>query len=167
LIFAEFGLAMPPVPRAAPEFTIVDAAGKHTLLSSYRGRVVVLAFVATWCAHCQAYSQMLTKIHKDLGARGFQPIDVAFNQEVTPAMVVEFSQKVGLDFPVGYSAPEPVLEYFGISVMERYAYPEIVVIDREGMIRAQSPIDSNIPDAPGDRNLQSENYLRMLIESLF
>jgi thiol-disulfide isomerase/thioredoxin len=153
-------LAIPPVPRKAPEFTIVDSSGKQTLLSSYKGKVVVLGFVATWCPHCQMFSQMLTKLHKELGPRGFQPIDVAFNPDPNPAAAVnEFVQKYGLDFPVGYSSTDTVLSYLGISLMDRYVYPEVVVIDRKGMIRAQSP-------PQGDPNLQSEDYLRNLIEGL-
>jgi hypothetical protein len=37
--------------------------------------------------------------------------------------------------------------------------PQIVVIDREGVIRAQS-------GRSGDPNLENENYLRNLIDSL-
>jgi hypothetical protein len=45
--------------------------------------------------------------------------------------------------------------YLGRSVMERLMVPQIVVIDRQGVIRAQS-----------DRNLEEEGYLRTLIEKL-
>ena len=34
--------ATPPVPRKSPEFTITDPAGKQILLSSYKGKIVVL-----------------------------------------------------------------------------------------------------------------------------
>ena len=43
--------------------------------------------------------------------------------------------------------------------MDRYSVPQEVVIDRKGMIRAQSGID-------GDPKLQEENSLRALIDGL-
>jgi protein-disulfide isomerase len=45
--------AMAPLPRKSPEFTIVEPSGKQTLLSSYKGKVVVLEFISTSCPHCQ------------------------------------------------------------------------------------------------------------------
>jgi len=152
--------AVPPVPRKAPEFTIVLPDGKQQLLSSYKGKVIAFAFMATWCPHCQEYSKMLTRLHRELGPRGFQPLGVAFNSGVTPAMVNEFIGKFGVDFPVGVSAVDPVLSYLGISAIERYGYPQVVLIDRKGMIRAQSPV-------PGvDAALANEVSLRSLIEGL-
>ncbi|MGD1091335.1 MAG: TlpA disulfide reductase family protein [Bryobacteraceae bacterium] len=159
LAVGSVALAMPPVPRKAPEFTIVEPSGKETLLTSMKGKVVLIGFVATWCEHCQQFSQMLTKIQRDLGPRGFQAMDVAFNQGVTPAMVNEFVHRFGITFPVGYASPDTVMNYLGISLAERYVYPEVVIVDRKGIIRAQSP-------SSGDPNLQDEKYLRNLLEGL-
>ncbi len=159
LILSTSVFAMPPVPRKAPEFTIVEASGKETLLSSLKGKVVLMGFVATWCEHCQRFSQMVTKLQQELGPRGFQAVDVAFNPGVTPANVTEFIKKLGLNFPVGYASTDTVMSYLGISMMDRYVYPEVAVIDRKGVIRAQSP-------PQGDANLQDEKYLRTLLDGL-
>lgn len=159
LALGSAAFAMPPVPRKAPEFTIVEPTGKETLLTSMKGKVVLLGFVATWCEHCQQFSQMMTKIQRDLGPRGFQAMDVAFNQGVNPAMVNEFVHRFAINFPVGYASPDTVMSYLGISMAERYVYPEIVIVDRKGIIRAQSP-------SSGDPNLQDEKYLRNLLEAL-
>src|SRR5260370_12045933 len=72
--------AVPPVPRHSPEFVIHFPDGSQSLLSSYRGKVVALLFVYTTCVHCQHTSQDFTKLHAEYGPRGFQPIDMAFNQ---------------------------------------------------------------------------------------
>jgi len=154
--------AIPPLPRKSPEFTILLPDGKQQLLSTYRGKVVVLAFMATWCPHCQEFSQVLTKIQKEMGPRGLQALGVAFNQPVTPEMVNEFVQKFNVGFPVGYSsAVDPVLSYLGISLLDRYVYPQIVVIDRKGMIRYQTPVEGG-----GSPSLQAEGYLRTVVEEL-
>lgn len=149
---------MPPLPRKSPEFTITEGPNKESLLSSYRGKVVVLAFVHTTCVHCQQYSALLTKLHRELGSKGFQPIDVAWNPQAE-MLVPGFIKQVGIDFPVGHSAWDPIMSYLGFSVMDRPVVPLIVVIDKKGMIRAESPPN-------GDPNLQDETKLRALIESL-
>lgn len=151
-------LAMPPLPRKSPEFTITDPAGKETLLSSYRGKVVVLAFVHTTCPHCQTFSTVLEKLQKELGPRGFQAIDVAWNpgaQNLVPGFV----KNLNLTFPVGYSDWDPIMSFLGFSVMDRPVVPLEVVIDRRGMIRAES-------QPTGDANLQDEAKLKALIDGL-
>jgi thiol-disulfide isomerase/thioredoxin len=150
--------AIPPLPRKSPEFTITDPSGKETLLSSFKGKVVVLAFVFTTCPHCQAFSMVLEKLQKELGPRGFQPVDVAWNpgaQQLVPMFV----RSLNLTFPVGYSSYDPVMDFMGFSVMDRPVVPLEVVIDRRGMIVAESP-------PSGDANLQDETKLRRLVESL-
>jgi hypothetical protein len=52
-----------------------------------------------------------------------------------------------------------VLAYLGFSLMDRYVVPQIVVIDRKGMIRAQTPRE-------GNASLTSEPSLRILINTL-
>jgi|SRR5579862_5802104 len=158
LVVAMGAAAMPPLPRKSPEFTITDPSGKETLLSSYRGKVVVLAFVHTTCIHCQQFSAELVKLHHELGPKGFQPIDVAWNQNAA-ALVPSFVKGIGIDFPVGYSDWDPIMSYLGFSVMDRPVVPLVVVIDKKGMIRAESP-------PQGDANLQDETKLKALIESL-
>jgi len=158
MIFVMAAVAMPPVPRKSPEFTITEGPGKETLLSSYRGKVVVLAFVHTTCIHCQQFSAELAKLHHELGSKGFQPIDVAWNPSAQQ-LVPGFVKQNGIDFPVGYSDWDPIMSYLGFSVMDRPVVPLIVVIDKKGVIRAQSPPE-------GDPTLQDENKLRSLIQSL-
>ena len=51
-----------PVPRPSKEFTFVEPDGKQVLLSSLKGKVVVIQFLYTTCPHCQALSRELTKL---------------------------------------------------------------------------------------------------------
>src|SRR5579872_2229998 len=94
LLVAMTVAAMPPLPRKSPEFTITEGPNKETLLSSYRGKVVVLAFVHTTCIHCQQFSGELVKLHKELGPKGFQPIDVAWNQNASSLVPSFVKQKI-------------------------------------------------------------------------
>jgi hypothetical protein len=65
-----------------------------------------------------------------------------------------------LTYPVGYSAKSDVDSYLGRTGKEILNIPQIVVIDRTGTIRATSG------GAGGDPQLEDENSLRSLIDSL-
>lgn len=158
LALAVSALAIPPVPRKAPEFTILEPSGKQTLVSSLKGKVVVIAFMQTTCPHCQAEAMMLTKLQNEMGSRGLQVVGTAFN-DANAQMVANFVRQFNVGFPVGYSPRETVQSYLGLSIMDRYVVPQVAVIDRKGMIRAQT-------EALGTPALQDENYLRGYLDGL-
>ena len=155
-----------PVPRPTKEFTIVLPSGQQKLLSSYRGKVVMMACMFTTCPHCQALSKIITKLQKDLGPKGFQAVGAVFNDEVnTPNASVNaqvtgnFVNQFEVGFPVGYASQASVISYLGLSEIERWAVPQVVIIDRKGVIRAQSA-------GQGTADLQTETYLRKLLGDL-
>ena len=108
---------------------------------------------------CQRLSQEVSKLNQELGPRGFQPVGVAFNPEANPSTVNAFIQQFGVNFPIGMAKVDTVLGYLGVSVMDRWVYPEVVIIDRKGMVRAQSP-------PQGDAKLQDPAQLRVLLDGL-
>src|SRR6478609_3347943 len=81
--------AIPPVPRKSPEFTITDPSGKQMLLSSLKGKIVVLPFMFTTCPHCQRYAQMLTKLQQEFAAKGVVMLGTVFN-EPSAALTAQF-----------------------------------------------------------------------------
>ena len=153
-------LAAPPVPRPAKELEIDQPNGKKDLLTSYRGKVVVVQFLYTTCPHCQAYSQLLTKLQTEYGPKGFQCLGGAFN-EADNSMVSNYVNQYHVGFPVGVMQRETVTNFMGFSVMERLVVPQIALIDRKGVIREQS--EANPTTAPP---LQNEAHLRAAIEKL-
>jgi peroxiredoxin len=148
------------LPRPAPEFAVQMPGGTQLLFSQYRGKVCLIQFLYTTCPHCQHTSQVITKIFKDMGPRGFQAIGVAFN-EMAGMLVPEYVTNYQVGFPVGASPRLQVLNYLHIqtSPEERFVVPQIVMIDKKGNIRLQSP-------PLGDEKLQDETYLRAQIEML-
>jgi thiol-disulfide isomerase/thioredoxin len=132
-----------PVPRPSKEFTVATPQGQQILLSSLKGKVAVVQFLFTWCPHCQAFSQVLTQLNTEYGPRGFQALGVAFDDDdgkmpLKDKVVGYTKQYAG--FPVGFSTRSAVLSYLGISELERIGVPQVVVIDRKGVIREQSPL---------------------------
>ena len=158
--------AAAPVPRPTKEFTITLPSGQQKLLSSYRGKVVMLACMFTTCPHCQALSKVITKLQGELGPRGFQAVGAVFNEEVnTPnanvnaQVTATFVNQFASAFPVGYASQASVMSYLGLSDIERWVVPQVVIIDRKGMIRAQSA-------GQGTADLQTEEYLRKYLGEL-
>lgn len=150
--------AQPATPRPAPEINVVEVSGKSTPLSAYKGKVVVLALIHTTCPHCQKECEILTQLYQEMKPKGVQMLAIAFNDNAA-ALVPGFVRDHGVLFPVGYARPETVLGFLGFSVMDRYNVPQMAVIDKKGMIRAQSgPL--------GDVNLQNPVFLKDLLEKL-
>jgi peroxiredoxin len=125
------------VPRPAPEFVIKTPDGRQVLLSQFRGKVVALEFLFTTCPHCQNCSQIMERVYKDLGPRGFQPLGAAFNPDAQ-LLVPEYVRQFSLTFPVGASPREPVLDFLQHSEVMRFLVPQLVFIDRKGVIRLQT-----------------------------
>ncbi len=160
-LFLALGLsvqAAAPVPRPSKQFTVSTPQGQRILLSSLKGKVVVVQFLFTWCPHCQAFSKVLTQLNAEYGPRGFQALGVGFEDDVTKQKVVDYTKQYA-GFPVGISNRSTVLGYLGISELERIGVPQIVVIDRKGVIREQT-------SSQGGGPLGDPAHLKPLIEKL-
>jgi thiol-disulfide isomerase/thioredoxin len=150
----------PQIPHKAREFSLVEPSGKQTLLSSLKGKVVVIQFLHTTCGHCQAYSIFLGKLVTELGPRGFQAWGVAFN-DADAKMAADYKQVFAANFPVGYAARPTVMSFLSIPE-QALGVPQIVVIDRKGQVRAQtSPRDEDKVS-----EIRKEPEMRKLLDML-
>jgi peroxiredoxin len=148
-----------PVPREAPGLTVTDMMGQKQDLSQFKGNVVVIEFLLIRCSGCLRTAQTINKLSGEMAGRGFQPIGVAFDNGVDEPVIRDLANVLKLDYPVGYTTSAEVDRYLARAAAERVQVPQLVVIDRAGMIRAQSlPV--------GERSLTDESYLRNLIGTL-
>jgi thiol-disulfide isomerase/thioredoxin len=146
------------VPRPSPEYVVRLTTGQQILLSSLRGNVVALMFMSTECPHCQQTAQLMDRLYKEYGAKGFRPIAVAFN-EMAMMLVPDFIKRHKISFPVGYDVRDTVYAYIERSPMLRTYVPILIFIDRNGTIRGQYLGDDNF-----FRN--EEKNIRATIEQL-
>ncbi|HEY1526205.1 MAG TPA: TlpA disulfide reductase family protein [Candidatus Angelobacter sp.] len=164
LVTSVFALPTVTVLRKSPEFTIADSSGKTTQLSSFKGKVVVVEFLFIKSEHCMRVATMLNKLNSELGPRGFQAVGIAFDPPNTPGsgaqLLPALVNYLKLTYPMGYASKDAVDSYLGRSGNEILNIPQVVVIDRAGMIRATSG------GRGGDPALEDENSLRNLIEGL-
>ncbi|MBL8236616.1 MAG: TlpA family protein disulfide reductase [Bryobacterales bacterium] len=135
---AAFSLFAAEVPRPAPDFTVNTTSGKPIKLSDYKGKVVVVEFLLTTCPHCQKASQGINKVYRELKAQGLQPVGVAVN-DMANMLVDDYVKQFNLDFPVGWSPREPVINFLQHPVMMMMSFPNLVIIDKSGQIRHQFP----------------------------
>ncbi len=151
-------LAALDLPKPAPELVIRQVDGQQLLLSQYRGKVVAVEFLHTTCPHCQNCSSLLEKMYKEFGGRGFQPLGVAFNDMAT-LLVPDYTRQLGLTFPVGVGTRDEVINYLQYPMVKPLYVPQLIFIDRKGMIRAYYP--------GGDKFYENEETnMRNQIEAL-
>jgi peroxiredoxin len=122
-------------PHKADEFVIHMPDGTQKLLSSYRGKVVVLAFMYTTCTHCQHLAGVLAKIQSQYTGKDVQVVGVTFDAGATQN-VANFIKTFGVNFPCGSSPEEPVLRFLHAPDQGFYV-PMLAFIDRTGTIRSQ------------------------------
>lgn len=154
------------LPRKAPELQFTVPGQGAELLSQLRGKVIALEFVLTTCPHCQAAAHVMSNFQREYGPRGLQAVDVAINatdENRTPdqaaALVQNFTNQYQVGFPVGYATRDEMAAFMDFSLAERFVVPQVILIDRKGMIHYQTP-------PLGDEHATREDVLRQRIEEL-
>jgi peroxiredoxin len=164
LITSAFALPSVTVSHKSPEFVIAEPSGHTTMLSRLRGKVVVMEFLFVKSQHCLRVATTLNKLNNELGPRGFQAVGIVFDPpnstDGTAQLLPSLVDYLKLTYPLGYATKDQVDSYLGRNGNEILNIPQVVVIDRAGVIRAASG------GRGGDPALEDENSLRNLIEGL-
>lgn len=161
LVASTLGISSATVPRVSPEFVINHPSGRTTLLSSYKGKVVMMEFLFLRSEKCLNLARTMNKLNEELGSRGFQPLAVAFpapQSDANASLVGYMANYFKLTYPVGYANKENVDQYLGRGENDLLRIPQVVIIDRNGTVRAQTGMDNP--------QLEDENSLRVLIDGL-
>ncbi len=143
------------LPRPSPDFTIKTLDSKPLSVSQYKGKVVALAFILTYCPHCQKTVGYLTTIQKDYGPRGFQVLASAI-EDMAAMALPDFLKRFHPTFPVGYNERDSVLGYLQHPAMFKLMMPQLVFIDRQGVIRAQFSGDDKFFGDDQEKNLRDQ-----------
>ncbi len=134
------------IERPAGEFVIHMTDGSQKLLSSYRGKVVVMAFMYTTCTHCQHTAGVLSKINNDFAGKGVQILGVAIDAGAQQG-IPTFLKITGANFPIGFSDSDLAIKFLH-GPSEGWFIPMLAFIDRNGMIRYENLVtDTDNGDA--------------------
>jgi peroxiredoxin len=112
---------------AAPEFSLPDLNGKTLDLSSYRSKVVLLNFWATWCTPCRAEIPSFVDWQNTYGPQGLQIIGISMDDSAQP--VQQFYQQFKMNYPVAIGTEKLAQSYGGV-----LGLPVTFLIGRDGKI---------------------------------
>jgi len=114
------------VSYAAPDFTVVDAAGNEVKLSDYFGRPIVLNFWASWCPPCRAEMPYFEEVYKAREDVQFMMVNATGGRESMES-AQEFIAETGYTFPVFYDTTGEAAWQYGVSSL-----PMTIFIDENG-----------------------------------
>jgi thiol-disulfide isomerase/thioredoxin len=114
-------------PDPAPNFRAKDLNGNEFSLETYKGKVVLLNFWATWCGPCRAEIQGLIELQSQYKDR-MQIIGMVVDED-DDNNVRAVVKDEGINYPVALT-PNPIrMAYGGIA-----ALPTLFVINAEGKV---------------------------------
>jgi thiol-disulfide isomerase/thioredoxin len=124
-------------PAAVPVFIARDLDGREVSTASWRGKVIIINFWATWCGPCRAEIPDLVALQEKYRDR-LQVIGIS-QDEAAPEVVKRFAAEHHVNYPIIMTTPEIEKLFPGIG-----ALPTSFIVDREsrvvqkhvGMLRA-------------------------------
>ena len=121
----------------APEFSLTDLSGQKLDLATYRGRVVLLDFWATWCAPCRTEIPRLVDLQNRYREQGLQIIGISLDDQTNP--VRAFYEQFKMNYPVAIGDANLAERYGGI-----LGLPVSFLIRCDGRISARHTGETDI-----------------------
>jgi cytochrome c biogenesis protein CcmG/thiol:disulfide interchange protein DsbE len=118
------------VHSVAPDFSLQDISGAPLSLASYRGKVVLLDFWATWCTPCRAEIPHFIEYQNKYGAQGLQIVGISMDDDAKP--VRAFYDELKMNYPVALGTTQLADSFGGV-----LGLPVTFLIGRDGRIAAK------------------------------
>ena len=116
-----------------PDFTEKDFAGKPVSVSSYKGKVVLVDFWATWCGPCVAELPNVLKTYEKSHPKGFEIIGISLDEK--EEALTKFLKERGVTWQQFFDG-----KGWGNKLAAKYgvmSIPATYLLDREGKILAK------------------------------
>jgi thiol-disulfide isomerase/thioredoxin len=111
------------------DFTMKDLDGKDVSLSSFKGKVILLNFWATWCGPCKAEIPGFVELQNQYGKDGFVVVGYSVDDEAPKARA--FANEYKMNYPVLLGlGREDVQDAYG----PIWGIPASFIISREGRV---------------------------------
>lgn len=116
------------VRKKAPDFTLEDSQGALIKLSSFRGKVVLLDFWATWCTGCKKEIPWYVEFQDKYKKEGLSAIGVSLDDDGWKS-VKPFLQEHRINYPIVIGDWDTMGKSFSFNAM-----PATLLIDRDGKV---------------------------------
>ncbi|HWP41671.1 MAG TPA: redoxin domain-containing protein [Blastocatellia bacterium] len=127
----------------APDFKVVALDGQELSLEKYSGRVVLLDFWATWCGPCIAEMPSVKKLYQKYSKDGFIIIGVSLDDDYLKLQ--NYLRKEAIGWPQYFDESGHLARLYRVK-----AIPYTVLIDHDGVIRAQGLRGGSLSSKVGD-----------------
>ena len=128
--FSFIARAATEVGQPAPSLVVQELDGQTFDLGAVRGKVVIVSFWATWCPPCRAEMPVLDAFYRRYHGQGLEMIGLSADRPHDRSDVTKVMQS--------FSYPAAMLDDAKVNDFGTPgALPMTVVIDGQGMIRAQ------------------------------
>jgi cytochrome c biogenesis protein CcmG/thiol:disulfide interchange protein DsbE len=125
----EQGACMADAKPANLNFTMKDLDGKDVALSSFKGKVILLNFWATWCGPCKAEIPGFVELQNQYGKDGLVIIGYSADDEAPKARA--FATEYKMNYPVLLGlGREDVQDAYG----PIWGIPASFIISRDGRV---------------------------------
>ena len=128
LVVASCGAPPSQMNTQAPDFDLANLAGGKTSLASYRGKVLVVDFWATWCTPCIKEIPEYTDFYAKNKSKGVEMVGVVFDSG-EPAQIQEFLQKTKVAYTQLLGTDDLLEKY-----QANQGFPTTFVIGKKGQI---------------------------------
>lgn len=112
----------------APAFSLADLNGKTVTSSSFKDKVLLINFWATWCAPCREEMPALDRLQHKMKDKGLTVIGIAIDSD--KALVSEFIAKIKSSFPVLHDPEMTCHDAYKV-----FSYPTTFLVDKQGVIQ--------------------------------
>ena len=128
--FSPLACAATAIGQPAPSLVVQELDGQTFDLGAVRGKVVIVSFWATWCPPCRAEMPVLDAFYRRYHGQGLEMIGLSADRPHDRSDVSKVMQS--------FSYPAAMLDDAKVNDFGTPgALPMTVVIDGQGMIRAQ------------------------------
>ncbi|HUE90067.1 MAG TPA: TlpA disulfide reductase family protein [Vicinamibacterales bacterium] len=126
---AQGGACMANAKPANLDFTMPDLNGKDVSLSSFKGKVILLNFWATWCGPCKAEIPGFVELQNQYGKDGLVIVGYSVDDDAPKAQA--FADQFKMNYPVLLGlGREDVQDAYG----PIWGIPASFIISRDGRV---------------------------------
>ncbi len=117
--------------KPAPEIALPLTKGAAPVaLSSWKGKVVILDFWATWCQPCRQSIPELERTYEKYHAKGLEVVGVSVDESSSAGNIPTAVKEMGMTYPVVLASDIP-------DIGSKYVFngiPAMFLIDKKGRI---------------------------------